>query len=247
MEPLITFSRVCMHFSTRSVITNALADIDASFARGSTTAIVGANASGKSTMLRIAAGVLAPSTGRVESIAVHSALKRAFVPQRGSCAADFSVEELVSLGTSTRCAEQARVECALDAVGLASRRAVRYHSLSGGEQQRVRVARAIAQIASPNGSVLLLDEPFSSLDPAEVARLVRALRVFAQEGGSVILSLHDAGLAREVAHDAIALRMGRVIAHGRAHEVLSPAILSEVYAHEMLEASTTARWLRPTL
>ncbi len=247
MEPLITFSRVCMHFSTRGEITNALEDIDASFARGSTTAIVGANASGKSTMLRIAAGVLAPSRGRVESSAVHSALRRAFVPQRGSCAADFSVEEVVSLGTTARNAAQSRVECALDAVGLTSRRTMRFHSLSGGEQQRVRVARAIAQLASPVGSMLLLDEPFSSLDPAEVARLVRALRLFASEGGSVVLSLHDAGLAREVAQNAIALRLGRVIAQGRADEVLSPALLGEVYAHEIVEAGSTARWLRPML
>ncbi len=236
-----------MRFSTRTECAAALTGVDAAFAKGRTTAIVGANASGKSTMLRLAAGVLVPSEGVVDSTRVERASKRAFVPQRASLAADFSVRETIALGTALKTASAARVDAALEAVGLAARCAVRFHSLSGGEQQRVRVGRALAQIECAQGSVLLLDEPFSSLDPAEVARLVIALRGFTSEGGSVILSLHDAGLAREVASDAIALRGGRAIAMGSADEVLSPTMLREVYAHEMLEANSDARWLRPHL
>ncbi len=247
MEPLMTFRGVSMSFFGHSMRGMALESVDAVFVQGRTTAIVGANASGKSTMLRLAAGVIRPTEGAVVWSRAQRATSRAFVPQRSALAADFTARETVSLGTAAKEAPAARVDAALEAVGLLSRGHVRYHSMSGGEQQRVRVARALAQVEHADGSALLLDEPFSSLDPAEVARLVEALRAFTGAGGSVILSLHDAGLAREVAQAAIALRQGRVLASGGADEVLAPASLRAVYAHEMLEATERARWLRPRL
>ncbi|MFM1866853.1 MAG: Fe3+-complex transporter ATP-binding protein, partial [Planctomycetota bacterium] len=109
--------------------------------------------------------------------------------------------------------------------------------------QRVAVARALAQIEGAKRPLLLLDEPFSGVDPGEVARVVGALREIARSG-AVVLSLHDPGLARLIATRALVLREGRMLFDGPARDVLTAANLSAAYRHTMIES---AAWIVPAI
>ena len=160
----------------------------------------------------------------------------AFVPHRPIVAADFTAREVVRLGRHARGRDEAAVERALAAVGLAQRAGLSVHTLSGGERQRVAVARALCQVDGSERPVVLLDEPFSGIDPGEVARIVSALRALAARG-AVVLSLHDPGLARAVATRALVMRAGEVVASGEARAVLTPEILSAAYGAPMEFAS----------
>ena len=217
---------------------------------GEIVAIVGANGSGKSTLLRLLAGVGGerPSEGVVrlegKSWTREAAARvRAFVPQRPDVAADFTAREVVRLGRFARGFDEGAVTRALAIVGLAARANRAVDTLSGGERQRVAVARALAQIDGAKRPLLLLDEPFSGIDPGEVARVIVSLRDIARSG-AVVLSLHDPGLARLIATRALVLREGRVLFDGPAREVLTAANLSAAYRHPMMES---AEWLAPVI
>lgn len=226
----------------------ALEGVSLTVGQGRIWAIVGANASGKSTLLRLLARLPleGTTTGRVRYLRGEGdgsalASSRAFVPQRPSLSAGFTASEVVALGRAMIGRRDGAVERALDDVGLSHRAAVGFHELSGGERQRVAIARALAQI--DQGGVLLLDEPFAGIDPAEVARLVGVLRRRAAHG-AVVLSLHDPGLARAFASDAVVLRAGRVVASGPSQAVLTIATLGSAYGHPMRAAGD---WFVPEL
>jgi iron complex transport system ATP-binding protein len=210
---------------------------------GEIVAVVGANGCGKSTLLRSLAG-LAHGAG-CGGETRHEGARRsreelakvvAFVPQRPIVAADFTAREVVRLGRHARGRDEGAVERALAAVGLAQRAELSVHTLSGGERQRVAVARALCQVDGSERPVVLLDEPFSGIDPGEVARIVSALRALAARG-AVVLSLHDPGLARAVGTRALVMRAGEVVASGEARAVLTPEILSAAYGAPMEFAS----------
>ena len=228
----------------------ALAPTSLTIDVGEIVAIVGANGSGKSTLLRILAGVGGerPSEGAVrlegKSWTREAAARvRAFVPQRPDVAADFTAREVVRLGRFARGSDESAVDRALAIVGLSARANRAVDTLSGGERQRVAVARALAQIDGAKRPMLLLDEPFSGVDPGEVARVVGALREIARSG-AVVLSLHDPGLARLIATRALVLREGRMLFDGPARDVLTAANLSAAYRHPMIESSA---WIVPAI
>ena len=221
---------------------------------GEIIALVGPNGCGKSTLLRVAAHVCGDEyisgTRMVKGeasnrLAAQSPARLArcvaFVPQRPDVAAPFRAREIVRLGRYAVGDDEAAVERALEDVGLQDRGEVPYHALSGGERQRVALARAFAQL--DHGGLLLLDEPFSGIDPGEVARVVGAL-IRRARVGAVVLSLHDPGLARAIATHAVVMRKGTVLAAGRAADTLTTAILSKAYGHEMIESSA---WIVPQL
>lgn len=210
---------------------------------GEIVAIVGANGCGKSTLLRALAG-LALGEGCGGETRLDGARRShgerakalAFVPQRPIVSADFTAREVVRLGRHARGRDEGAIDRALAAVGLAERAELSVHTLSGGERQRVAVARALCQVDGAERPVVLLDEPFSGIDPGEVARIVSALRALAARG-AVVLSLHDPGLARAVATRALVMRAGEVVASGDARSVLAPEILSAAYGAPMEFAS----------
>jgi ABC-type cobalamin/Fe3+-siderophores transport system ATPase subunit len=207
---------------------------------GAVTVLMGANGSGKSTALRVAAGLLRPASGAVLvdgiDVSTRSAWQRAariaFVPQRTLVAAPFTVREVVALGRVARPSDAARVERALDEVGLSDRADDAFAALSGGQQQRTAIARALAQL-EPTG-ILLLDEAFAAIDPAETAQTVRLVRRVAGQGTTVLAAAHDLALACALADDAWVLRDGGTMAFGRADEVLTaeraPALLGVAVA-----------------
>jgi iron complex transport system ATP-binding protein len=163
------------------------------------------------------------------------------VPQRPEVSAPFTAREVVALGRFASGSDPRRVDAALEEVGLTARADIACHRLSGGERQRVAVARALAQ--PERDAVLLLDEPFSGVDPGEIARMLGALRARAAQG-AVLVTLHDPGLARAFASHAVVLRGGKVLAAGEARATLSIEALTEAYGHPMEESHG---WITPRL
>jgi len=193
-----------------------LRGVDLDVPHGSFTAILGASGSGKTTLLRIAAGFERPDEGEVSLGAemvddsgghfVPSERRRiGYVPQEGALFPHLSVGRNVGFGLSRGTGRAARVDELLELVGLSGYRRRYPHQLSGGQQQRVALARALA--IEPE--VVLLDEPFSSLDAALRAS-VRAdvLGVLRQSRTTSVLVTHDQDEALSMADQVAVLRDG---------------------------------------
>jgi iron complex transport system ATP-binding protein len=215
--------------------------VDLAVAAGSWHAVLGPNGAGKSTLLKAVAGIL-PHEGEIQvggqSVAKLSAKQRArliaYVPQQPQLPGDMTVAEYVLLGRTPHLgylgvesrADRAIVDGALERLDLAGFAGRRLGAMSGGERQRVVLARALAQ----QSGVLLLDEPTTALDlghQQQVLDLVDALR--ATEGLTVISSLHDLSLAAQYADDLTLLVGGRTVARGAAREVLTEQRIAEHY------------------
>ncbi len=209
---------------------------------GSVTAIVGPNGSGKSTLLGAMTASL-PFTGRValngQDIGAMKpwdlAAQRAVLPQASVLAFPFSVIEVVRLGLQSGTAgDKPEVPMqALARVGLAHYADRTFQELSGGEAQRVMLARVLAQVWAPieagKPRWLLLDEPVSSLDIAHQLQVMDTARDFARAGGGVVAVMHDLNLTALYADRVAVLSEGQRLAIGTPGEVLSDAILSRAY------------------
>ncbi|GIW38613.1 MAG: iron ABC transporter ATP-binding protein [Meiothermus sp.] len=211
--------------------------------------LLGPNGSGKSTLLRLLAGLLKPTRGGVylggRPLGGYSSWLRgqqiAFLPQNGGYPEDLTVEEVVALGRTPHLgllgrggrADWEAVEWAMQQTQVSGFRHRRLPTLSGGERQRVLLARALA--ARPR--FLLLDEPTNHLDlhhQAEFLALVAGLRA---QGLGILTVLHDPNLAGKADRVAF-LSEGRLLAQGRPGEVLSEALLQQVYGRQV-----RVRWL----
>ena len=204
--------------------------------RAGVTAVLGASGCGKTTLLRTVAGFVAPATGRVliggRLVAGDGRLEPVrsrgigYVPQEGALFPHLSVAGNVGFGLP-RAERAARVAELLDLVELPRDLADRApHQLSGGQQQRVALARALA----PRPALVLLDEPFSSLDAAlreETGRaVVRALHA---SGAAAVLVTHDQAEALALADQVAVLRDGALL------QVGSPGVLTTVPVPEVAD------------
>lgn len=211
-------------------------------APGRVTAIVGPNGSGKTTLLRALTGELAGG-GRVrlDGTALEAipgwrlALRRAVLPQATRLAFAFTVAEVVAMGLAAgHAAGRPEVAAAaLGSVDLADRQGARFQELSGGEQARGHLARALAQVWDPvvegRPSWLLLDEPVASLDIGHQLLVMRLVADFAARGGGVVAVMHDLNLTAMFADQVLLLDGGRIAAAGAPAEVLTDALLSGAY------------------
>lgn len=223
-----------------------LAPFSDSLRSGELLAIVGPNGAGKSTLLSLLSGFRRPERGAVtlddtplsgwEPAAL--ARRRALVAQKMTLGFDWPVRELVTLGSEATESEVDTVLALLDLEALAERGAM---GLSGGEAQRVMIARALCQLGlgrsqqTEPGQVLLLDEPTSALDIGQQQRLMRLLRYLAQEHRLAIACvLHDLNLAARYTHRVWLLERGRRIATGTPAEVLDGRTLARVFEAELV-------------
>jgi iron complex transport system ATP-binding protein len=231
---VIRASGVCVRLaSDRGRLAWVLDGIDVTLERGRVVAIVGRNAAGKTTLLRTLAGVLEPSEGSVHwdgrDAATWSTRARAeriaYVAQRPSLSARFTVAETIALGRYALPTRPERVLDAIERFGLGAIADRLYHELSIGQQHRVSLARAWAQIESTGA--LLLDEPFAATDLAETDRSAKLVRQHAARGGLTVVVLHDLSLAARLADEVILLDGGRVAASGAVREVLTVEFLAQ--------------------
>lgn len=209
---------------------------------GEVTAIVGPNGSGKSTLLGAITASL-PFEGRttLNGCDIHAmkpwalAAQRAVLPQASRLAFPFTVIEVVRLGLQAGTAGD-RPDVPMQAlmrVGLAHYANRTFQELSGGEAQRVMLARVLAQVWAPveDGQPrwLLLDEPVSSLDIAHQLQVMDIARNFARAGGGVIAVMHDLNLTALFADRVAVLAKGQRIAFGSPTDVLTDDTLSRAY------------------
>ena len=218
-----------------------LGPLDLSVARGELVAVVGPNGAGKTTLLRVMAGTLKPRTGTVEidggdvALLPRGAVARlvAVVAQREEVPVGYRVREVVAMGRAPHqrgalrmSDEDARlVAQALERSGLTDLAERRVDELSGGEQKRVSIGRALAQ----DTGLLLLDEPSASLDVKEVGRLFRVLREEAARGRSLVLVTHDLRLAAQYADRVVLLSRGTIVAQGAPAQVLTAELLTRTF------------------
>ncbi|GAB5519334.1 MAG: hypothetical protein RhofKO_15850 [Rhodothermales bacterium] len=156
-----------------------------------------------------------------------------YIPQSDTLQYDFTVEELVGLGLQATPSwrsvhsetAQQRIEAALTQLDIADLRTRSLQQISGGERQRAFLAMAAAQAAP----LMLLDEPTAHLDLHHQHHLLSWLRTWLMPGRTVVVSLHDLSLALRYADQVLVLHAGHLVAQGPPLDVLTPALLAEVF------------------
>ena len=209
---------------------------------GQLTGLIGPNGAGKSTLMRATLGLQIPSGGTIrfdgEDLPAMPRRDRAkisaFVEQSGTTESHLSGRDVVMLGRipfqsvwqATPSAEdRLAVADALEAVNMTSFADRLYQTLSGGEQQRLQIARALAQ----QPRLLVLDEPTNHLDVHAQLTALALLQKRARAGATVLLALHDLNLAAAFCDSLVVLHRGKVVAQGVPDAVLTPRMLRDVY------------------
>jgi iron complex transport system ATP-binding protein len=218
--------------------------IDLEVASASLTAVIGPNGCGKTTLVRVMAGLLRPTEGTVllEGIAIDR-LRRREVARKVALLAQINETPLgldvISLVARSRYpyttlwrqwspADDAAVSGALARVGATDLAARSVAELSGGQMQRVWLASLLAQ----QTGILLLDEPTTFLDVAAQQTTYGILADLARDGASVLVTVHDLNQARLADH-VVVMKQGRVVGQGPAALVMNAHLLSEVYETEL--------------
>lgn len=223
-----------------------LRGVDFTAKAGEMTAIVGPNGSGKTSLLRVMTGEeMAGGTTHLNGLLVNRAngaqlaAMRGVLPQASRLAFPFQTIEVVRMGhqAGLHGADPDVPRRALQAVGLAGFAHRFYQDLSGGEQQRVQLARVLAQIWAPvhDGQPcwLFLDEPVASLDIGHQLGIMALAQDFARRGGGVVAVMHDLNLTAMFADRVAIMKEGRFIAKGDPVSVFDNAKLSAAYGCDL--------------
>jgi tungstate transport system ATP-binding protein len=196
-----------------------LSDISLVIAPGAPTVLIGPNGAGKTTLLRLLMGLIPPSHGRLtrggrEGIGPGRCAIMFQRPAMLRRSAAGNIRYALAAADVPRPAREARVGELLPLVGLDGLGDRPARKLSGGEQQRLALARALAK----EPQVLFLDEPTASLDPAATRAIEDIVRAVAGRGIKVVMSTHDLGEAKRLAGEIVLIHRGRVIERGPAEE-----------------------------
>ena len=220
---------------------NILQNISFSVEKGTFASVLGPNGAGKSTLFRCILGLLPDYSGEVlingknrTQLSVREASRQiAYIPQSSHSLFHYSVMEIVLMGRTSHTSflgnpgrEDERL-CynALERIGIGHLKEQCFQKLSGGEQQLVLIARALAQDAP----VLLLDEPTANLDFGNQLLVLEQAKQLAQEGYTVIQTTHNPEQSYLFSDRILALERGTVIADGKPSEVLTDGIMKQLY------------------
>jgi zinc/manganese transport system ATP-binding protein len=234
MNHAIAFENVTLGYDRQPAVLR----LQAKISEGSLTAIVGPNGAGKSTLLKGVVGTLAPLAGNM-SLGDIKKTDIAYLPQQSEVDRSFpmTVLELVAMGlwkkigafASITQTQNASIKEAISAVGLTGFESRQIGSLSGGQMQRALFARLLLQDAQ----LVLLDEPFNSIDTRTMSDLIDVIRQWHSEGRTVVAVLHDAETVRENFPQTMMLAR-ELVAHGPTAEVLTAD--NQFRARQMCEA-----------
>ncbi|MGD8176841.1 heme ABC transporter ATP-binding protein [Marinimicrobium sp. ARAG 43.8] len=240
MNPLLNIDHLSVQVSGREL----LSDVSFAVQPGEVLSIIGPNGAGKTTLLRTISGDLEPASGSLffggqrlsQWSTAERALSMAVLTQANPLSFPFTVAEVVALGRtphSTGAAVDHQVcRAAMAALDVAHLSGRLYPSLSGGEKQRVQLARVMAQIWRDDGKrgrLLLLDEPVTSLDLGHQRQLMQAVRTFADSGVAVVMVVHDITLAAAYSDHLLALQQGQCAAYGTPEAVVTEACISRLF------------------
>jgi iron complex transport system ATP-binding protein len=246
-SPLLACRRVGFAYTPRVAGAFAIRDLSFDVMPGETFGVIGPNASGKTTLVRLLSGVLSPSSGQIQiegaDVARLSqpaiARRVAVVPQDVPRGLPHTVEELVLMGRYPRAPhrffespdDRAAARRAMEATGVFPLRGALLERLSGGERQRVMLARALAQ----EPRLLVLDEPTAHLDLRYQAECAGLLRRLPREAGlSIVVVSHDLGFAAELGDRLLLMAAGAAIRVGPPEAVLDEALLESAYGCRVL-------------
>lgn len=216
-----------------------IADVNISVRAGQALALIGSNGSGKSTVLRGIAGLLPAMSGEIlfdgKSRTVETSMRIGYLPQAETFDETFPVtlRQAVEMGRYRRLGwwrrmrqvDRVAVAAALQVTDLTDMAEQVFGNLSGGQQKRAILARALAN----QPKILLLDEPFNGLDKPNRDSLTRTLNRLKRSGAAVVLTTHDLDLARDVCDTAALLNDGRVEAFGTVAHTLTMKNLAKVF------------------
>lgn len=231
---MIELKHIQVNYGKREI----LRDIDATIAPGRITAVMGPNGCGKTTLLRCIGGLLEPTSGSVgidgQEVGSYSARalaqKVAFVRQQAQTDFEFSAFETVLMGRNPYQHHlQNESQKDWDIVEQCMKQTNTWHlrlakptEMSGGEMQRVMIARALAQ----QTPVLLMDEPVSNLDIAHQLEIMRLLRTTDK---TVVIVIHDLNLALQFCDDLMLIHNGALLFHGRMADGLTTENIATAY------------------
>lgn len=239
MERLIIANGVSFGYGGKAI----LEDVSLSIKKGEFLGILGANGAGKSTLLKLLRGLLRPSSGDIayKYLPLNQwrgkdlSMEMALVPQSIELFVPMTAFGVVSLGRTPYLKgwfegrndiEMIRKSMELtDVSGLAERD---FHTLSGGERRRVILAKALAQ----EPKVLLLDEPTDDLDIRHQGEFMSVLKGFKESGMTIILTSHNINIVSEYCDRVVLIKDKRVYASGKPEEVMTAAIINEVFEWE---------------
>ncbi len=199
-------------------------DLDLTFGPGGPTVLLGPNGSGKSTLIRLAMGLVAPTSGRIGWGGRDAPGERLAMVFQRPVMLRRTAGANVAYALSRR--DDARIAELLGRVGLAHLGERPARKLSGGEQQRLALARALAR----DPEILFLDEPTASLDPAATKAVEDIVRSVAASGVKIVMATHDIGQARRLAGDIVFLVRGRLTERAAATQFFHAPATAEAAA-----------------
>jgi cobalamin transport system ATP-binding protein len=245
-RPIVHIRNLCYSIGTQQILDN----INVDFAAGLIHGIVGPNGAGKSTLMRTICRIWEPQSGTIEIAGRDQRRIRrrelsrlvTLVPQESRVDFSIRVFDFVAMGRHPHLHRlqwlQGRdiemIHQALKVTGTEPFRDRYINQLSGGESQLVGIARALVTEAS----IILLDEPTSSLDIQHKLQIMQLLTLLKEQGKTILMNIHDLDLARRYCDTLTMLRQGKLYYHGSTEEAFLPAHIREVFNVEIEEGTT---------